>query len=534
LPSVNAVAAARPSPPIRFALSFGLLLAESLVLSLLADFPTSGPALRLASAARILIPSAMGAGAAGWIIARGGLEAAARSAALPPWRPRLALPLHLAAFALTAWLAHSLLGPGAPPVGSGAFLAWSACAALTALTAVAVAAPIGWIARFASFHLRVPLLAMAVGVLAWRAAAAAEGLWGLLGRSTLHAVGALLRAARPDAVVIPAESVVGAGGFEVIIAPVCSGVDGLGLVLVFQALWLSLARSRVRFGRAALLLPVGLAAWFGANVLRIAALVLLGASGREDLAHGAFHSRLGWLLFVAIALGTVAAGERLRWFRRGDAAARRDDGGVPARTVAYVGPLIAALATALVTSLWASSGFDGLYGLRVLAAALALLAVRRDLPRPALSPSAVPVLLGAAVCTAWLLWPHGDGTALRAELGGLGPLARAAWISVRLAGACLVIPAVEELAFRGFLLPWLVRPDFEAPPRAWTWTAVVASSLAFGAVHQHFVLGALAGGAFAAARLWRGRLGDAVLAHALANAGLAAAVLLGGRWDLWS
>ncbi|HEY6001219.1 MAG TPA: archaeosortase/exosortase family protein, partial [Anaeromyxobacter sp.] len=494
---MNAVAAARPSPPIRFALPFGLLLAESLVLSLVADFPTSGPALRLASAARILIPSAMGAAAAGWIIARGGLESAARLAAtLPPWRPRLALLVHLAAFAVTAWLAHSLLGPGAPPVGSGAFLEWSGCAALTALSAVATAAPIGWIARFASLHLRVPLLAMAVGVLAWRAAAAAEGLWGVLGRSTLHAVGAVLRAVRPDAVVIPGESVVGAGGFEVIIAPVCSGVDGLGLVLVFQALWFSLARSRVRFGRAALLVPVALAAWFGANVLRIAALVLLGASGREELAHGAFHSRLGWLLFVAIALGTVAAGERMRWFRR-DAAAR-DGGGVPSRTAAYVGPLIAALATALVTGLWASSAFDGLYGLRVLAAALALLAVRKDLPRPALSLSLGPILLGAAVCAVWLAWPHGDGNALRSEIDRLAPSARIAWISARLAGACLVVPAVEELAFRGFLLPWLVRPDFEAAPaRAWTWSAAVLSSVAFGAVHQHFVLGALAGGAFA-------------------------------------
>jgi exosortase E/protease (VPEID-CTERM system) len=533
LPTVNAVATASPSPPIRFALPFGLLLAESLVLSLLADFPTSGPALGLASAARILIPSAMGAGAAGWIIARGGLGSAARYAAtLPPWRPRLALLLHLAAFAVTAWLAHSLLGPGAAPIGSGAFLEWSACAALTALSAVATAAPIGWIARFASLHLRVPLLAMAVGVLAWRAAAAAEGLWGVLGMSTLHAVGALLRAVRPDAVVIPGESVVGAGGFEVIIAPVCSGVDGLGLVLVFQALWFSLAR--VRFGRAALLLPLGLAAWFGANVFRIAALVILGASGREDLAHGAFHSRLGWLLFVAIALATVAAGERIRWFHRSDAAARRDDGGVPSRTVAYVGPLVAALATALVTSLWASSAFDGLYGLRVLAAALALLAVRKDLPRPSLSSSLAPVLLGVAVCALWLAWPHGDGSALRSELARLSPFARATWITVRFAGACLVVPAVEELAFRGFLLPWLVRPDFEAaPPRTWTWPAVVLSSVAFGAVHQHFVLGALAGGAFAMARLRRGRLGDAILAHALANAGLAAAVLLGGRWDLW-
>lgn len=104
---------------------------------------------------------------------------------------------------------------------------------------------------------------------------------------------------------------------------------------------------------------------------------------------------------------------------------------------------------------------------------------------------------------------------------------------MRVAGSCLLIPLVEELAFRGFLLPWLVSSDFESAPRQWTWSAVLLSSLAFGAIHEQWLAGAIARLAFAAARLYRGRLGDAVLAHALCNAGIAVAVLLGGRWDLW-
>ena len=535
--STTGDAATDHGPPLRWALPFGLLAAESLALSLLADFPTSGPAQRITSAARMLIPSAMGAGAAGWIIARGTMRSALREAAatLPPWRPGAALLPHLLAFTATAWLARALMGPGAAPIGAGAFLAWGACAALTALLAFATAAPLGWMARFASLHLRLPFLATAVGVLSWRVASAAEGLWGVLGTSTLHAVWALVRLARSDAMVLPAESVIGAGAFEVEIAPECSGVDGVGLILVFQALWFSLARSRVRFRRALLLLALGAAAALGANVLRIAALVLVGASGREDVALGAFHSRLGWLLFVAIALATVAAGEHLAWFRRSGTAARREDDEVPSRTVPYVAPLVAALATALATGLWSAPSFDALYVLRILAAALVLLALRKELPRPELSLSAVPVALGAAACAIWVGWPHGDGEALRSELGGLTPLARASWSAARLFGSCLVIPIVEELAFRGFLLPWLADPELEGPsPRTWTWPAVVLSSLAFGAVHREFLLGALAGLLFAAARLWRGRLGDAIVAHAVSNAGVAAAVLIGGRWDLWT
>jgi membrane protease YdiL (CAAX protease family) len=58
--------------------------------------------------------------------------------------------------------------------------------------------------------------------------------------------------------------------------------------------------------------------------------------------------------------------------------------------------------------------------------------------------------------------------------------------------------------------------------------------VAFGAMHDGLLLGTMAGAAFAYARSWRGRLSDAVLAHAVANAGAAIAVLGFGRWGLWS
>ncbi len=136
----------------------------------------------------------------------------------------------------------------------------------------------------------------------------------------------------------------------------------------------------------------------------------------------------------------------------------------------------------------------------------------------------------------WVSWIAAAAPAdAPAALAELGAAERAAWIAARLVGSCLVLPVAEELAFRGFLLPWLVAPDFESVPAdAWTWPAVLLSSLAFGAVHGSWLLGTAAGVAFAAARCWRGRLSDAVVAHAVANLAISAAVLLGGRWELWS
>ena len=81
-------------------------------------------------------------------------------------------------------------------------------------------------------------------------------------------------------------------------------------------------------------------------------------------------------------------------------------------------------------------------------------------------------------------------------------------------GVVLVAPIVEELFFRGLL--------FETMRRRWgTRTAVVASSLFFGATHfqpLQFAGLTLAGLVFAAAVVRTGRLGTAIAVHAGFNA----------------
>lgn len=525
------------APLLRWALPAALLVAEYLTLSFLVDLPTSGPAMRLVGVVRLLVPVVIGGGAAGWLLARRSLRQALRdsAASLPPWRPWPALAAHLVAFCATAAAAYHLMREGAPPVTAGHLTVWLGGVAVTILLAISSAAPLRWTLRVIAVHWRGPLLALAVGLLAWRAAAAAEDLWGVLSAGTIRSVAWLLRLVAGEANFDPASSLVGLRGFDVRVAPICSGVDGVGLVVLFQAVWISLARSRIRLRRALLLLPLGAVAALAVNVLRIATMIVVGASGREGLAMGGLHSKLGWLLFTAMALGSVAVAENLPWLQRPGAAVLPEDEEVPRAAVSYLAPLLGALGAALVTGIWSDGALDTWYGLRIAAALTVLLLVREALPRISLSWSWVPVLLAAATCAMWVAWADGDPRALSDGVGRMEPAARWTWIAVRAIGSVLVIPVVEELAFRGFLLPWLVSPMFESvAPRAWTLPAVLLSSLAFGALHEHWVLGTIAGIAFAAARLHRGRLGDAVLAHALCNAGVTAAVLLAGRWDLWT
>jgi len=515
----------------RWAWPAGVVAVEYLILSFLVDLPLEGPALPFISALRLVIPVTIAAVSAGWLIFRG----SGMAWPSPPAQPHRAVIAiaHLAAYIVTLLLAVHLMGQGAPPLTPSGLVVFVAAGATTVLLAVATAAPLGWIARTACKHWRMPLLAVATGLIAWRAASIVEQFWGVLSGGTLRASAALLGLVANDVQADPAIDLLGVGDFEVIVAPVCSGVDGIGLVVLFLAIWISLARHRLRFPRILILLPVGAAVAWLANIIRMSILMLVGASGHRQIAIGGLHSKLGWILFTAIALGGVALSEHVTWFQRPADCSREPDGGAPELAAPFLAPLLAALGTALVASIRTTGPLDGWYGARIAAAVGALLFIRRSLPALPFDWSWTATLLGVAVGAAWVAWGGAPSSSLGAALGALPPVDRAAWVAVRMTGSVLVIPLVEELAFRGFLLPWLVSPDFEkVSPRAWTWSAVVLSSLAFGAIHEQWVLGTLAGVVFAAARLHRGRLSDAILAHAVANAVIAAAAL-SGRWGLW-
>jgi CAAX prenyl protease-like protein len=112
---------------------------------------------------------------------------------------------------------------------------------------------------------------------------------------------------------------------------------------------------------------------------------------------------------------------------------------------------------------------------------------------------------------------------------------RYVWIASKLIGSIVTVPLAEELAFRGYLLRRLIAADFQAvSPQHFTWMSFLFSSVAFGLLHGRWLAGTLAGMAFALTVYRRGRLGEAVLAHAVTNALIAATVLGTGAWYLWS
>ena len=107
-------------------------------------------------------------------------------------------------------------------------------------------------------------------------------------------------------------------------------------------------------------------------------------------------------------------------------------------------------------------------------------------------------------------------------------------IVVRTLGAGLVVPVMEELFWRGFLMRWIDQRDFASrDPRQSSLFAVLASSGVFALAHDLWLAGLLAGLIFAWLYRRTGQLWVAIVAHAVANITLATWVVSQRAWSFW-
>ena len=104
----------------------------------------------------------------------------------------------------------------------------------------------------------------------------------------------------------------------------------------------------------------------------------------------------------------------------------------------------------------------------------------------------------------------------------------------RLMGAAVVVPLMEELFWRSFLMRWIDNPVFEVvDPQRVTLKAVVLSTFVFTLAHTQWLAAALAGLAYAWLYIRTGKLWTAVAAHAVTNGLLGAWVLYTRQWTFW-
>ncbi len=379
-------------------------------------------------------------------------------------------------------------------------------------------------------------IGITVGAAAWASGVLSSRLWDPLGHYTLSTVAAALVWLQPNVIIDQVHRAVGTPEFYVLIAPQCSGYEGIGLMAAYMAGYAGFARKRLRFPQALLLVPIGIVAVWVANAIRIVLLILVGTHISDSFSFEAFHSKLGWIFFCGIALALSFVAERIRWFNAAvdDAPVAELANDEASPTKAYLLPMLAVVAFTMVTGLF-STTFNPYYPAVIATAALFAWQYREYYGSLTPSLSWEATAIGLLVFAVWLameptLEPTEEPLFIGQWVAGTGLL----WVAFRVVGSVIVIPIVEELAFRGYLLRRLISPDFTTVSYVkFTWLSFFVSSIAFGALHSRWGAGIFAGLLFAMAQMRRGRIGDAIWAHAVANACIAAAVLGGNYWTLW-
>ena len=148
------------------------------------------------------------------------------------------------------------------------------------------------------------------------------------------------------------------------------------------------------------------------------------------------------------------------------------------------------------------------------------------------------VVVGLLVFVAWIHldapWMTlADPTAsfLPIDLDGrlIWPLVILRWI-----GAALVVPLMEELFWRSFLMRWVEHPQFErVDPQRVGLKAIVVTTFIFMLAHTLWLAAVVAGLAYAVMYRRTGKLWSAVIAHAVTNGALGLWVVQTRQWQFW-
>lgn len=109
------------------------------------------------------------------------------------------------------------------------------------------------------------------------------------------------------------------------------------------------------------------------------------------------------------------------------------------------------------------------------------------------------------------------------------------FLVVRILGTSVLVPIVEELFWRAWLMRWLIDKEFlKVPLGQYLPSAFWITALLFASEHGSFWEVGLAAGIIYNWWLVRTRsLADCIVAHAVTNGILAVYILMAGQWQYW-
>lgn len=179
-----------------------------------------------------------------------------------------------------------------------------------------------------------------------------------------------------------------------------------------------------------------------------------------------------------------------------------------------------------------------LYPLKTVLVGVALLCLARRYPPLNVHSTWFAGVVGIVVFVLWVL-PEGTYPLL-ATPTPIDPFENMVapwvflWIALRVFGAAVVVPIMEELFWRGFLIRWLINANFrKVAIGTFSWPLFLITSALFASEHNRWLVGLTAGVVYNLVLYRTKSLYACMIAHGVTNLALAVYVLATGKWGFW-
>jgi len=344
----------------------------------------------------------------------------------------------------------------------------------------------------------------------------------------------------------------------------CSGYEGITLVAVLLGVYCFLEKHTLKMPQALLIFPLAMLSMFLLNALRLIVLIEIGSLWSPEIAMAGFHPVAGWVNLIATLIIAALFLNKSPFFARQIDVVRSDPATLATEHLSakidnslntsstsfqdsftwesqeqlkyFLMPMVLWIGASLLTQMF-SLEFRWLYPVPVLMVGALLYYYRDSYAFLRAKLSAAPILVGILVFGIWIVLIPPDllvSTRFEASLFSVSPVVTALWLVFRIVGTTVMVPILEELAFRGFMQPQIqayMQDKIGLPRIAGIIFALALTSLAFGLMHSDWIAGTVAGVFYGLLRLWRGKVGDAIVAHAVTNFVLAMYILFFGYWS---
>jgi CAAX prenyl protease-like protein len=162
-------------------------------------------------------------------------------------------------------------------------------------------------------------------------------------------------------------------------------------------------------------------------------------------------------------------------------------------------------------------------------------------PRPDGKVLVLSFLIGLVVTGIWVgldgfypPLPFLGGHRVGFDPNGMRPIPRWGFIGIRMLGLVALVPLIEELFWRSFLIRWLIDQNFQRVPIGRvTPLAVAITSVLFALAHPEWLPALVTGLLWAWLLWWTSSLTSCLVSHITANLALGLYVIMTGEWKYW-